>query len=480
MAPRSFIAVTGFGKFNGVPTNPTTLIVDALQALKESGNLPESLQSSLVFLRVVETSMEGVDQVVNDISAAFESAGAGPDDACFSIHFGVQAMVSRIHLEHQAYNEASFRVPDERGNTPNGVEIVASDSSIRCTRIDINSLRQFMCSPSLASETTSTNLTESQVCISADPGRFVCNYIYFKSLNAQATANKLFHESQINKEGIQARPRDSLFVHVPPFDGISQEEQMVFVLALLVRLATQGADAMHALAPAPLAVPEKGASSFYDSNSQKKKQVQPPPPADAAIASATDNLSDAVVSMVEQLEGMGFPRELAVQAARHSPNLDTALALLLGESTTDAPASASADAIPHSPSSFSPVKFVLCVRSDLKMSTGKIAAQCCHATAAMERDAAVAIGSGSGADAGSSYREWRGGIHGEAKIVLAVPDAATLNSVEKGARSLGVKTFRVQDAGRTEVAPGTVTVLGIGPVKANVIDSVTGKLSLLK
>jgi PTH2 family peptidyl-tRNA hydrolase len=131
--------------------------------------------------------------------------------------------------------------------------------------------------------------------------------------------------------------------------------------------------------------------------------------------------------------------------------------------------------------STSPVKFILCVRSDLNMSTGKIAAQCCHATSAMERDAARSLAGGaSEVGMNSAYGEWRSGAHGEAKIVLDVPNAATLDFVEQGARALGVKTFRVQDAGRTEVEPGTVTVLGIGPVRADVIDDVTGKLKLLK
>ena len=47
------------------------------------------------------------------------------------------------------------------------------------------------------------------------------------------------------------------------------------------------------------------------------------------------------------------------------------------------------------------------------------------------------------------------------------------------AESLGITTARVADAGRTEVAPGTVTVAAIGPAAVDLIDQVTGRLSLL-
>ena len=46
------------------------------------------------------------------------------------------------------------------------------------------------------------------------------------------------------------------------------------------------------------------------------------------------------------------------------------------------------------------------------------------------------------------------------------------------ARDFGVRTESVRDAGHTQVAPGTQTVLCVGPDKAGKIDEITGHLKL--
>ena len=47
------------------------------------------------------------------------------------------------------------------------------------------------------------------------------------------------------------------------------------------------------------------------------------------------------------------------------------------------------------------------------------------------------------------------------------------------ARSLGVTAEVVQDAGRTQIDPGSLTVLGVGPAPKSLVDRVTGRLKLL-
>ena len=50
---------------------------------------------------------------------------------------------------------------------------------------------------------------------------------------------------------------------------------------------------------------------------------------------------------------------------------------------------------------------------------------------------------------------------------------------EPSARAAGLTTALVRDAGRTELAAGTVTCLGLGPASEAELDPLTGELSLL-
>lgn len=47
------------------------------------------------------------------------------------------------------------------------------------------------------------------------------------------------------------------------------------------------------------------------------------------------------------------------------------------------------------------------------------------------------------------------------------------------ARSLGLTAEVIQDAGRTQIDPGSRTVLGVGPAPRSLVDQVTGGLKLL-
>ncbi|XP_064392554.1 peptidyl-tRNA hydrolase 2, mitochondrial-like [Halichondria panicea] len=65
------------------------------------------------------------------------------------------------------------------------------------------------------------------------------------------------------------------------------------------------------------------------------------------------------------------------------------------------------------------------------------------------------------------------------KVVVKAPDEQTLLDVRQHARELGLNTHVVRDAGRTQIAPGSKTVLCIGPGPVEKVDTTTGHLKLL-
>jgi len=114
------------------------------------------------------------------------------------------------------------------------------------------------------------------------------------------------------------------------------------------------------------------------------------------------------------------------------------------------------------------LKMVICVRTDLSMSKGKIAAQCGHAVLG-----AYKIAKRITPEYVKAW-EWRA----QAKITLKVDSEAQMDEIAAAARAAGLPSIIIEDAGRTEVAPGTRTVLGIGPAPRSEMDAVTGKLKL--
>jgi len=114
-------------------------------------------------------------------------------------------------------------------------------------------------------------------------------------------------------------------------------------------------------------------------------------------------------------------------------------------------------------------KLVLVVRMDLKMGKGKIASQCSHATLAIYNRAL--------AEASADLKKWQ--RTGQAKVVVKTDDEQSVLDIEEKAREAGLLTALVCDAGRTQTAPGSITVLGVGPAPASLLDQVTGHLKLL-
>jgi PTH2 family peptidyl-tRNA hydrolase len=113
-------------------------------------------------------------------------------------------------------------------------------------------------------------------------------------------------------------------------------------------------------------------------------------------------------------------------------------------------------------------KLVIAVRDDLGLSSGKMAVQVAHAAV----KCAV--------DSRKGNKRWfsRWMKEGQKKVVVKADGLAELRDLERKASRLKVTVALIEDAGLTEVPPGTPTCLGMGPAPNSVIDRVTGRLEL--
>lgn len=116
-------------------------------------------------------------------------------------------------------------------------------------------------------------------------------------------------------------------------------------------------------------------------------------------------------------------------------------------------------------------KMVLVLRGELRLTPGKAAVQLAHAAVMLTTEGER------GRAAAASMVAWRG--QGQKKIALVTPTLDELERLERMARGKGIPTVWVRDAGLTEVPPGTVTCLGLGPALAAELDPITGSLPLL-
>jgi PTH2 family peptidyl-tRNA hydrolase len=115
------------------------------------------------------------------------------------------------------------------------------------------------------------------------------------------------------------------------------------------------------------------------------------------------------------------------------------------------------------------LKQVIVARTDLGMGKGKLAAQVAHAS----------LGAADESMRGNRewYHQWK--EQGQAKVVLKAGSESELRDLMKIAKTMGLPCALIQDAGLTQLEPGTATCLGIGPAPVSMIDKVTGQLKLL-
>jgi PTH2 family peptidyl-tRNA hydrolase len=111
------------------------------------------------------------------------------------------------------------------------------------------------------------------------------------------------------------------------------------------------------------------------------------------------------------------------------------------------------------------MKQAIVARADIGMGEGKLAAQVAHASLSAYEDAGP-----------KARKAWKGS--GQKKIVLQADSESELFELAEKADTEGIPHAIVRDAGHTQLDPGTVTALAVGPADEDRVDAVTGDLSL--
>uniref|UniRef100_A0A5K3F2F3 Pyroglutamyl-peptidase I n=1 Tax=Mesocestoides corti TaxID=53468 RepID=A0A5K3F2F3_MESCO len=189
------VVVTGFGPFGGVLLNSSTIAVQTLRNRWRSMEPGLSPTIDLIVLPNIEVSYRNVDVVVSEIWNIIK-----PD---LVIHVGVDATSSTIKLETQS------------GSGPYVLEDVCG---LTC---DFEDLRGHICTTlSLSEPCALLQSAGYSCCLSTNPGRFLCSYIYHRSLERD--------------------PNRTLFVHVPTISEIFTPDYLGdFLLLLIISLCKQ-------------------------------------------------------------------------------------------------------------------------------------------------------------------------------------------------------------------------------------------------
>jgi pyroglutamyl-peptidase len=261
--PRISFLVTGFGPFRDAPENPSTVIVNKLvchlkereakEVATEQINNDPALLSPVTTTKIFETAALPVRSELDTIFEQIpETDGEQQSDIMVILHLGVNYRGKSFQIERYAYNDATFRIPDESGYQPTGECLLPEERKKKLgfrmeTTLKVGDLCNDMIErgftnnddQSTAAGGKTNKKGNKVVVVSTDPGRFVCNYTYCYGLDKCNAFNETSPLNDSNSSSNQ-RPRlHTLFLHVPPFKREPEERQLDFVAQLMDAIRNQ-------------------------------------------------------------------------------------------------------------------------------------------------------------------------------------------------------------------------------------------------
>jgi Pyrrolidone-carboxylate peptidase (N-terminal pyroglutamyl peptidase) len=146
------ILITGFSPFLTNKINPTEKIVAYFAS------------------KGYKTKVFDVDY--KKVDAGLKEILANDKDIKFVISLGLASNRKKISVEQYAYNECNTLIPDNSGYIPEAGKIDDKKPASLESNINIDDLVK------------SVTVQSYRTYVSHDPGRYLCNYIYFKALSA--------------------------------------------------------------------------------------------------------------------------------------------------------------------------------------------------------------------------------------------------------------------------------------------------------
>jgi pyroglutamyl-peptidase len=212
------VFVTGFGPFAEAEVNPTQTLVESLDTGSSFGASGSGrLEDCYVVPVDCKDATDKVARLRFSAEATTEESKSASHTTVVMLHLGVFSSAREFRVERSAFNEATFRFPDASGRQPQG-EPISADEDVGCclrTTLDVDTV-------------VNTLRAKGHPCaVSDDPGRYLCNWIYWLSLR---TANAFNANGAPKESGKTIR---SLFVHTPPFDVVDFETQKTFLNDLI-------------------------------------------------------------------------------------------------------------------------------------------------------------------------------------------------------------------------------------------------------
>jgi pyroglutamyl-peptidase len=190
------LLIIGFGPFPGAPDNPSGALVRRLARLRRP-----AFSGVRRIAHVFPTSYAAVERELPALLARHR-----PDAL---LMFGLATRTRHLRIETRARNRASAIFPDADRRKPAGLRLSAGGPDVRPVRAPVASLLQ------------AVRATGARAALSRDAGRYLCNALLWRALEAEARAGM---------------PRVTAFVHIP------QAQQLPFA-----KLARAGEAVMRAI-----------------------------------------------------------------------------------------------------------------------------------------------------------------------------------------------------------------------------------------